>query len=76
MDTGETTPNSVTAMDTFSDNSSDEKTRMITVHIHPTTGGQFDIEIASTETADELRRKISRHLQTPKERLKLLHKES
>nr|XP_039271926.1 midnolin homolog [Styela clava] len=47
----------------------------ITINVHPTTGGQFQIEISPDETAEELRRKISRRLQTPKERLKVLYKE-
>lgn len=47
----------------------------ITIHVHPTTGGQFSVNISSNETAEELRRRISRRLQTPKERLKVLFKE-
>lgn len=59
-----------------SDSSPDGSSKMFTVAICPTTGGQFDIELSKSETIDDLRRKISRHLQTPKERLQLLHKET
>ena len=47
----------------------------ITIHVHPTTGGEFPIEISPYETAEELKRRISRKFQTPKERLKVLFKE-
>jgi len=41
----------------------------------PATGGQFDIEIDKHETVEELLKRISRHLQTPRDRLKVLHKD-
>ena len=50
----------------------DRKEQLIKVLVCPTTGGQFEIEISPEESVDDLRRKIARHLQMPRERLKVI----
>uniref|UniRef100_H2YCM7 Ubiquitin-like domain-containing protein n=1 Tax=Ciona savignyi TaxID=51511 RepID=H2YCM7_CIOSA len=47
----------------------------ITLSVCPTTGGNFELEIGSDDSIEGLRRKIARHLQTPRERLTILFKE-
>lgn len=47
----------------------------IQVVVCPATGGQFEIEIGQNDSIDDLLKKISRHLQTPRDRLKVLFKE-
>ena len=50
----------------------DRKEQLIKVIVCPTTGGQFQIEINPEDSVDNLRRKIARHLQMPRERLKVV----
>nr|CAB3262499.1 uncharacterized protein LOC100180064 [Phallusia mammillata] len=47
----------------------------IQVVVCPATGGQFEVEIGQSDSIDDLLKKISRHLQTPRDRLKVLFKE-
>uniref|UniRef100_H2YCM5 Ubiquitin-like domain-containing protein n=1 Tax=Ciona savignyi TaxID=51511 RepID=H2YCM5_CIOSA len=49
--------------------------KTITLSVCPTTGGNFELEIGSDDSIEGLRRKIARHLQTPRERLTILFKE-
>uniref|UniRef100_F6YYL7 Ubiquitin-like domain-containing protein n=1 Tax=Ciona intestinalis TaxID=7719 RepID=F6YYL7_CIOIN len=52
-----------------------ETQQSITLSICPITGGTFDLEVRASDSVEELRKKIARHLQTPKERLTILFKE-
>ena len=47
----------------------------ITVQINPTTGGNFELTVNEEGLVDELRWQIARKLQTPRDRLTLLHRE-
>ena len=47
----------------------------IKVLIEPTTGGNFEVEIPEDCSIEELRRRVARKLQTPKDRLTLLFRE-
>ncbi|XP_022087230.1 midnolin-B-like [Acanthaster planci] len=49
---------------------------LLTVHIHPTTGGRFTVEIPRHASVDVLKTKISKQLRIAKERLTLLHRET
>ena len=46
-----------------------------TIHICPTTGGNFDLSISSNDTIDGLKKAIGKKLRIPKERISLLFKE-
>nr|CAD7602025.1 unnamed protein product [Timema genevievae] len=48
----------------------------ITVRVTPTTGGQFDLQVAKTESVENLKKFISKKLKVPKERICLLHRDS
>ena len=48
---------------------------MLCVYVTPTTGGQFQLRVASTDTVDFLRKLISKRLRVPKERICLLHRD-
>jgi hypothetical protein len=48
----------------------------ITVQVNTTTGGCFDVTINEEGHVDELRWQIARKLQTPRDRLTLIHRES
>ncbi|XP_002734487.1 midnolin-A-like [Saccoglossus kowalevskii] len=54
---------------------SGETGRHWTVQIHPSTGGQFNIEVPSNETVEGLKKRIARKLKAPKEKLMLLHRD-
>ncbi|XP_021916869.1 midnolin homolog [Zootermopsis nevadensis] len=47
----------------------------ITVRVTPTTGGQFDLQMAKTESVENLKKVISKKLKVPKERICLLHRD-
>lgn len=47
----------------------------ITVRVTPTTGGQFDLQVAKTESVENLKKLISKKLKMPKERICLLHRD-
>lgn len=47
----------------------------ITVRVTPTTGGQFDLQVAKTESVENLKKLISKKLKVPKERICLLHRD-
>nr|CAD7419292.1 unnamed protein product [Timema cristinae]CAD7431338.1 unnamed protein product [Timema monikensis] len=47
----------------------------ITVRVTPTTGGQFDLQVAKTESVENLKKFISKKLKVPKERICLLHRD-
>ncbi|XP_071444887.1 midnolin-like isoform X2 [Hetaerina americana] len=47
----------------------------ITVRVTPTTGGQFDLQVAKMETVENLKKIISKKLKVPKERICLLHRD-
>ncbi|KAG8226642.1 hypothetical protein J437_LFUL005294 [Ladona fulva] len=47
----------------------------ITVRVTPTTGGQFDLQVAKMETVENLKKMISKKLKVPKERICLLHRD-
>ncbi|XP_038048382.1 midnolin-like [Patiria miniata] len=49
---------------------------LLTVHIHPTTGGRFTMEIPRHASVEMLKTKISKQLRVAKERLTLLHRET
>ena len=46
-----------------------------TVHVCPTTGGQFDIQVSAEDSIDNMKKCISKRLKISKERISLLHKE-
>ena len=46
-----------------------------TVHVCPTTGGQFDIQVSAEDSIDNIKKCISKRLKISKERISLLHKE-
>ncbi|CAL4160327.1 unnamed protein product, partial [Meganyctiphanes norvegica] len=48
---------------------------MVGVHVTPTTGGQFELRVASTDSVDFLRRLVSKRLRVPKERICLLYRD-
>ncbi|KAK7872595.1 hypothetical protein R5R35_001933 [Gryllus longicercus] len=47
----------------------------ITVRVTPTTGGQFDLQVAKTESVENFKKLISKKLKVPKERICLLHRD-
>ncbi|CAG0883250.1 unnamed protein product [Cyprideis torosa] len=47
----------------------------ITVHVHPTTGGHFELKTSAVETVDNLKKMISKKLKVPKDRICLLYRE-
>ncbi|CBY32331.1 unnamed protein product [Oikopleura dioica] len=47
----------------------------IVVEVVPTTGGSFEIKLDATATVEELRWRVARKVQTPRERLTLLSRE-
>ena len=47
----------------------------ITLEISTTTGKNFDIKIDENGLVDELRWQVARKVQTPRDRLTLIHKE-
>ncbi|CAG5105056.1 Oidioi.mRNA.OKI2018_I69.chr1.g1793.t1.cds [Oikopleura dioica] len=47
----------------------------IVVEVVPTTGGSFEIRLDATATVEELRWRVARKVQTPRERLTLLSRE-
>ena len=49
--------------------------KQITVQVNTTTGSTFDITINEEGHVDELRWQIARKLQTPRDRLTLIHRE-
>ena len=46
-----------------------------TVHVCPTTGGQFDIQVSAEDNIDNIKKCISKRLKISKERISLLHRE-
>ncbi|CAG0890855.1 unnamed protein product [Darwinula stevensoni] len=50
-------------------------TRPVTVSIHPTTGGQFELQTSAAESVDSLKKAISKKLKVPKERICLLYRD-
>ena len=48
----------------------------ITLHVYPTTGGNFAVDVHAGASIDELKGRIARQLRLPKERLSLLFKET
>ena len=50
----------------------DRNEQLIKILVCPTTGGQFQIEMDPNDSVDNFRRKIARHLQMPRERLKVI----
>ncbi|XP_071546255.1 midnolin isoform X2 [Panulirus ornatus] len=49
--------------------------QMVGVHVTPTTGGQFELRVASTDSIEFLRRLVSKRLRVPKERICLLYRD-
>ena len=47
----------------------------IVIHVCPTTGGQFDIQISRKDTIDGLKRLVAKKLKIPKERISLLYRD-
>ena len=54
---------------------SSKEHKLINVVVSPTTGGKFQIEVFRSDTIDELRKKIARHLQMPGEKLKVIFRQ-
>ncbi|XP_068216425.1 midnolin-like [Palaemon carinicauda] len=48
---------------------------MVGVQVTPTTGGQFELRVAATDSVEFLRRLVSKRLRVPKERICLLYKD-
>ncbi|XP_047491498.1 midnolin-like [Penaeus chinensis] len=48
---------------------------MVGVHVSPTTGGQFELRVAATDSVEFLRRLVSKRLRVPKERICLLYRD-
>lgn len=46
-----------------------------TLHIHPTTGGHFELQVALSESVEALKALVSKRLKVPKERICLLYRE-
>ena len=53
----------------------DEPQRELKLDIAPTTGGNFEISLPEDSSIDELRWRVARKLQTPRDRLTFLHRE-
>ena len=49
--------------------------REISLSIAPTTGGGFEIQIFEDSNVDQLRWRVARKLQTPRDRLTFLHRD-
>ena len=49
--------------------------KWITVHVHPTTGGQFQLQTSAADSVDHLKKLISKKLKVPKDRICLLYRE-
>ncbi|KAI8510138.1 hypothetical protein Bbelb_125660 [Branchiostoma belcheri] len=49
--------------------------RRMRISIHPTTGGQFELDVPCHETVEELKRRISKQLKVAKDRIMLLHRD-
>ena len=49
--------------------------REISLSIAPTTGGGFEIQILEDSSVDQLRWRVARKLQTPRDRLTFLHRD-
>ncbi|KAK3895310.1 hypothetical protein Pcinc_000956 [Petrolisthes cinctipes] len=49
--------------------------QMMGVHVTPTTGGQFQLRVAATDSIEFLRRLVSKRLRVPKERICLLYRD-
>ncbi|XP_042206614.1 midnolin-B-like [Homarus americanus] len=49
--------------------------QMVGVHVTPTTGGQFELRVAATDSIEFLRRLVSKRLRVPKERICLLYRD-
>jgi len=47
----------------------------MTVFIHPTTGGQFELQVASSDSVEYLKKLIAKKIKVPKERICLLYRE-
>ncbi|CAG0913311.1 unnamed protein product [Notodromas monacha] len=47
----------------------------VTVSVHPTTGGQFTIQVTITDPVDTLKKVVSHKLKVPKERICLLYRD-
>ncbi|KAF4524919.1 hypothetical protein B566_EDAN013881 [Ephemera danica] len=47
----------------------------ILVRVTPTTGGQFDILVCKNESVENLKKRLSKKLKVPKERICLLHRD-
>ena len=60
---------------TYREISKKTKMKQITVQVNTTTGSTFDITINEEGHVDELRWQIARKLQTPRDRLTLIHRE-
>lgn len=52
-----------------------ELSSLITVAIHPTTGGHFDLQVNGMDNVEHLKKMISKRLKVAKERICLLYKE-
>ena len=48
---------------------------MVEVHVSPTTGGQFQLRVATSDSVEYLRRLVSKRLRVPKERICLLYRD-
>jgi len=49
--------------------------RELKLDIAPTTGGNFEITLPEDSSIEELRWRVARKLQTPRDRLTFLHRE-
>jgi hypothetical protein len=47
----------------------------VTLSVHPTTGGQFTVQVTITDSVDTLKKVVSHKLKVPKERICLLYRD-
>ncbi|CAG0914832.1 unnamed protein product [Notodromas monacha] len=47
----------------------------VTISVHPTTGGEFTIQVTITDSVDTLKKVVSHRLKVPKERISLLYRD-
>ena len=48
--------------------------KMVVV-VSPTTGGQLEVSVCPSESVEQLKKRLSKRLKVPKERICLLHRE-
>ena len=48
---------------------------MVMIYVSPTTGGQFELSVATTDSVEYLKRLVSKRLRVPKERICLLYRD-